>query len=145
MNDTNMNAMPPQPVDPASISMPPSIAPERPRSGCMKWGLVGCAGLSVIIIIGLIFVGTRAGSMLDWALAKVQDQILATCTPEVTVEQKAEFKAAYAPFIAKAKKGGIPAEKMSAFRSRMMAALSDSRVTPEEITDLTSGLKQLTQ
>jgi hypothetical protein len=143
MNDSN--TIPP-PIDPASsMTMPPSIAPESSRSGCMKWGLVGCAGLSVMLIVGLIFVGTRAGTMMDWALTKIQDQILLTCTPEVTAEQKAEFRAAYAPFIAKAKKGGIPAEKMSAFRKEMMAALSDGKVTPEELTELTNGLKQLTQ
>ena len=141
MNDTI-----PPPIDPASpMTMPPPNVADRSRSGCMKWGLVGCAGLSVILIVALIFVGTRAGTMMDWALGKIQDQILLSCTPEVTAEQKAEFRAAYAPFIAKAKKGGIPVDKMSAFRTKMMASLADSKVTPEELTELTNGLKQLTQ
>ncbi|MEO6324823.1 MAG: hypothetical protein ABIT01_18370 [Thermoanaerobaculia bacterium] len=138
MNET----IPPPPIDPSSrTTMPPPAIPDRTRSGCMKWGLVGCAGLSVIIIVGLIFIGTKG---MDWALGKIQEQILVSATPEVTAEQKAEFRAAYAPFIAKAKKGGIPVEKMSAFRSKMMSTLADSKVTPEELTELTGELKQLT-
>lgn len=123
-------------------STPPPALPELrhtepPRSGCLRWGLIGCALLSVLLIVGLVIVGTKG---VEWALVKLEDQTLAACTPEVTEVQKEAFRNAYTGFIARARMGKEPAGKMTAFRSKLMAAIADGKVTPEELTELTAAV-----
>lgn len=142
-----MNDVPPSP-DFGVPPPPPPLQPggaDRPRSGCMKWGLIGCAGLSVLVIVALVFLGMRARNMMDWALGKSRDKVLTSCTADVTPEQKEAFRQAYDPFVARAKMGKISIDRMTTFNKKMVGALSDDRVTPEEITDLTAGLKQLSE
>ena len=51
-------------------ALPPLVLPPRPepvdakRSGCLSWGLVGCAAASVIVIVGLVFLMSNARQMM---------------------------------------------------------------------------------
>ena len=122
---------------PIPFPMPPQGAP---RKGCLKWGLVGCAGASVVVICGLVFLMTNAKNMMDWAFDKMSDQVFAACTADVTPDAKNAFRAAIKEFGEKVKAGKVKADQVRAFQSSELAALSDGKVTPEELRDMTAFL-----
>jgi hypothetical protein len=139
----------PPPVSPA-----PGITPQGPitlplddaagrarRQGCLKWGLVGCAGASVAVIIGLLFLMSNAKKLMDFAFDQMSDQIVVACTPDVTPAEKDAFRAAMKSFAAKAKDHKVTAQQVAAFQGRVKAAISDNRVTAEELRALTTFLK----
>ena len=138
----------PAPITPGSPATAPPGVPipfpmpprEAPRKGCLTWGLVGCAGASVLVICGLVFLMTNAKNMMDWAFDKMSDQVLAACAADVTPDQKNAFRAALKEFGEKAKAGNVKADQVRAFQSRELAALSDGKVTSEELRDMTAFL-----
>ena len=130
--------LPPQP--PATLPFEDAAVRER-RQGCLKWGLVGCAGASVAVIIGLFFLMSNAKKLMDFAFDQMGDQIAVACTPDVTPAAKEEFRAAMKSFAAKAKDRKVTAQQVSAFQGRVKAAMADNRVTEEELRALTAFLK----
>jgi hypothetical protein len=82
----------------------------------------------------------NAKNMMDWAFDKMSDQVLAACAADVTPDQKNAFRAALKEFGEKAKAGNVKADQVRAFQSRELAALSDGKVTPEELRDMTAFL-----
>lgn len=130
------------PIPPPGVPFPLPIPPrETPRSGCLKWGLVGCAGASVLTIVGLVFLMTNAKNMMDWAFDKMSDQVFAACTQDVTPEEKNDFRAAIKEFSEKAKAGKVKTNQVRAFQSSELSALSDGKVTPDELRGMTAWLK----
>jgi len=130
--------MPPQ----GPITLPLEDAATRARrQGCLKWGLVGCAGASVAVIIGLLFLMSNAKKLMDFAFDQMGDQLVAASTPDVTPAEKEEFRAAMKSFAAKAKDRKVSAQQVSTFQGRVKAAIADNRVTPEELRALTAFLK----
>lgn len=111
------------------------------RQGCLKWGLVGCAGASVAVIIGLLFLMNNAKKLMDFAFDQMGDQIVAASAPDVTPAEKEDFRAAMKSFAAKAKDGKVTALQVTAFQGRVKAAIADNRVTAEELRALTAFLK----
>ena len=111
----------------------PPVAPGAP----MKWGLVGCAFLSLILIVGLVFLGTKAKDLLGGILAQMETQIVSACSPDVTPEAKEEFRAAWRSFTARASSGKVDREALAAFREKTAAAVADGVVTAPELKELT--------
>src|SRR5437016_10749479 len=115
---------------PANVPVPPTPLPPLPplepsgsdRKGCLKWGLIGCSGIAVIVVVALIFMSQR---MMDVALGTLESTITAACTPDVTPAQRAEFSEAMKAFTSRAKSGKVPTGEMSAFRSKIDAAAAD--------------------
>ena len=139
---------------PTSVSPAPGLPPQPPvllpiedvaqlarRQGCLKWGLVGCAGASVAVIIGLLFLMNNAKKLMDFAFDQMGEQIVAACAPDVTPAEKEEFRAALKAFTEKAKSGGVTPEQVTSFQSRVRSAVADNRVTAEELRALTAFLK----
>ncbi len=142
MSDTPAPITPGSPAaGPPGVPIPFPTVPQEPRKGCLKWGLVGCAGASVAVICGLVFLMTNAKNMMDWAFDKMSDQVFAACTADVTPDEKNAFRAALKEFSEKAKAGKVKADQVRAFQSSELAALSDGKVTPEELRDLSAFLK----
>jgi hypothetical protein len=137
-------APPPAPVLPPRL---PSTLPfedaagSARRQGCLKWGLVGCAGASVAVIVGLLFLMSNAKKLMDFAFDQMGGQIVAACGPDVTPPEKEDFRAALKAFSEKAKNGTVTAQQVSAFQGRVKVAVADSRVTAEELRSLTAFLK----
>lgn len=125
------------------VTLPPldDAAARARRQGCLKWGLVGCAGASVAVIIGLLFLMSNAKKLMDFAFDQMGDQIVAACAPDVTPAEKEEFRAAMKSFAAKAKDRKVNAQQVAAFQGRVKAAVADNRVTAEELRALTAYLK----
>ena len=111
------------------------------RQGCLKWGLVGCAGASVAVIIGLLFLMSNAKKLMDFAFDQMSDQIAIACGPDVAPAEKETFRAAMRSFAAKAKDRKVTAQQVAAFQGRVKAAMADNRVTAEELRALTAFLK----
>jgi hypothetical protein len=111
------------------------------RQGCLKWGLVGCAGASVAVIVGLLFLMSNAKKLMDFAFDQMGDQIVAASAPDVTPAEKDEFRAAMKAFSEKAKNRTVTAQQVTAFQGRVRAAVADGRVTAEELHSLTAFLK----
>jgi hypothetical protein len=117
---------------PTSVSPAPGLPPQPPvllpiedvaqlarRQGCLKWGLVGCAGASVAVIIGLLFLMNNAKKLMDFAFDKMGEQIVAACAPDVTPAEKEEFRTAMKAFSEKAKSRGVTPEQVTSFQSRV--------------------------
>lgn len=111
------------------------------RQGCLKWGLVGCAGASVAVIVGLLFLMSNAKKLMDFAFDQMGDQIVAACEPGVAPADKADFRAALKAFSAKTKDRSVTATQVSAFQGRVRTAVADNRVTAEELRSLTVFLR----
>jgi len=131
------------PLPQAPVTLPPleDAALRERRQGCLKWGLVGCAGASVAVIIGLLFLMNNAKKLMDYAFDQMGDQIVAACGPDVTPAEKEEFRAAMKSFAAKAKDRKVTAQQVAAFQGRVKAAVADNRVTAEELRALTAFLR----
>ena len=126
-------ASPIDPVPPSGVPLPP----RKPAPATMKWGLVGCAGLSLVLIVGLVFLSTRAKDLLGGILGQLETQIVAACAPDVTQAQKEEFRAAWRDFTERAKTGKLDREALSVFREKTTAALKDGVVSAAELKELT--------
>jgi hypothetical protein len=117
---------------------PLDLSADEKRSGCLKWGLVGCAALSVLLIAGLVVLGLKARGLLTWALDTMEGQVVAACTSEVTLEEKKAFREAFDGFSSNAKGTTPSPEKMRRLQQKVMTALSDGKVTPDELRELTA-------
>jgi hypothetical protein len=141
----------------AETPRPPGPAPQIPklpttlpfedeaarvrRQGCLKWGLVGCAGASVLVIVGLLFVLSNAKKFMGVLFEKVGDQVVAAAAPEVTPAEKERFRTALAAFAERAKAQKVSPSTVQAWQTRVTGALSDGRVTGDEIRSLTAWLE----
>lgn len=133
--------------DEAPPNPPPALPPlpepaDATKSGCLSWGLVGCAAGSVIVIVGLVFLMSNARQMMGWALTKLEDSVLMGCTSDVTAPDKAEFREAFSRFRSAAAEDKVTPTQVKEIQEKVTAAAADSRVTPEEIRDLTAALKK---
>jgi len=147
-NFAAMTETPPPP--PPAPGLPPSLPVTLPfeaaavrdrRQGCLKWGLVGCAGASVAVIVGLLFLMSKATKVMDFVFDQMGEQVVAACAPDVTPAEKEEFRAALKAFSEKAKNRGATSDQVLAFRTRVSLAIADNRVTAEELRALTAFLK----
>jgi hypothetical protein len=111
------------------------------RAGCLKWSLVGCAGASVLVIVGLLFVLSNAKKLMGLAFEKIGDQVVAASVPEVTPAEKERFRAALTAFAERAKSGKAQPATVQAWQSQVTGALADGRVTVDEIHSLTTWLE----
>jgi hypothetical protein len=111
------------------------------RAGCLKWGLVGCAGASVLVIVGMLFVLSNAKKLMGLAFEKIGDQVVAAATPDVTPAEKERFRTSLAAFAERAKAGKVQPTAVQAWQQQVSAAIADGRVTAEEIHGLTAWLE----
>lgn len=139
-----------EPVPPAPAPLVPKLPTTLPfedeaartrRAGCLKWGLVGCAGASVLLIVGLLFVLSNAKKLMGLAFEKIGDQVVAAAAPEVTPADKERFRASLAAFAERAKSGTVPPAVVQAWQTKVSGAIADGRVTADEIHGLTAWLE----
>jgi len=142
--------MPDTPRPPAPAPQIPKLPTTLPfedeaakarRQGCLKWGLVGCAGASVLVIVALLFALSHMREVMGTLLEKVGDEIVAAATADVAPAEKERFRAALALFSQKAQKGLVKPETVGEWRRRAASAVADGRVTAEELRSLTMWLE----
>src|SRR5258706_13403623 len=83
---------PPPPIQPGVATFPQPSEKIGTSRGCFKWGLIGCAGLSVVVIVGLVVLGTKAKGFLDSKLREKGEEIVAKATPDVTDAATSAFQ-----------------------------------------------------
>jgi hypothetical protein len=139
-----------EPVPPAPAPQIPKLPTTLPfedaagrarRDGCMKWGLVGCAGASVLLIVGMLFVLSNAKKLMGLAFEKIGDQVVAAAAPEVTPAEKERFRKSLTAFAERAKAGKAQPAVVQAWQSQVTGALADGRITADEMRSLTAWLE----
>jgi hypothetical protein len=124
---------------PTTLSFEDEAARAR-RQGCLKWGLVGCAGASVLLIVALLFLLSNAKKLMGLAFDKVGEQVVSLTTPDVTPAQKEDFREKLRAFAESAKDGKVKPADVQAWQSTVMAAISKGRITPADLGELTRWL-----
>jgi hypothetical protein len=116
--------------------LPPPAAAGGGRSTVLKWSLFGCTLVSAVLIVGLVVLSMKARSILSWALTRVEDQVMAGAGPDVTPADRQAFKDAYAGFTARARSGKASPDEVRDFQKKVLEALADGKVTPDEMRSL---------
>ncbi len=111
--------------------------------GCMKWGLVGCAVLSLVAIAGMVLFLRRAPQLMETLLGATEAQVVAAIVPEVPAAERESFRTEYAAFVAAAKAGKAKPEGIHAIQKKIVAALADNSVNAEELRAITDALRAM--
>lgn len=142
-----MSETSPPPVPAPQIPKLPTTLPfedeagRARRDGCMKWGLVGCAGASVLLIVGMLFVLSNAKKLMGLAFEKIGEQVVSAAALDVTPAEKERFRTALAAFAERAKSGKAQPAVVQAWQSQVSGALADGRITADEMRSLTAWLE----
>lgn len=138
-----MSSAAPPPIVPGA-GFPGLSAEKDPESrGCMKWGLVGCAILSLVAIAGLVLFLRRAPQLMETLLGATEAQVAAAIEPGVPPGEREAFRTEYAAFVAVAKAGKAKPEGIHAIQKKIVEALQDGRVNAEELRAITDALRAL--
>lgn len=138
-----MRAAVPDPMAPG----PPSAAlpgpGDAPARGCMRWGLVGCAVLAVVAVLGLVLFMRKAPQLMESLLGATEAQVVSAIAPEVPAEERDAFRTEYAAFVAAAKEGRARPDAIQKLQQGILAAMKDGRVDEEELRGLTEQLRAM--
>jgi hypothetical protein len=138
-----MSSAVPPPAFPGDGSLEHSLAKDVESRGCMKWGLVGCAALSLVAIAGLVLFLRRAPQLMETLLGATEAQVVAAIAPEVTAGERDAFRTEYAAFVAAAKAGKAKPDGIHAIQKKIVEALKDNRVNAEELRAITDALRAM--
>ncbi len=133
----------PPPIVPGDGSFPSSGGRDSESRGCMKWGLVGCAVLSVVAIAGMVLFLRRAPQLMESLLGATQTQVVSAIAPEVPAADREEFQREYAAFVAAAKTGKAKPDGIAAVQKRILEALKDGTVKADELRAITDALRAI--
>jgi len=134
---------PPEAPVPAGAPLPPASAADAPARGCMRWGLVGCALLSVVAIAGMVLFLRKAPRIMEQLLGATEAQVVAAIEKEVPEAEREAFRLEYAAFVETAKAGKAKPEDIQKLQAKIVAALKDDKVSSEELKGLTEQLRSM--
>ena len=138
-----MSSAVPPPIVPGAGFYGPSGTKDPESRGCMKWGLVGCAVLSLVAIAGMVLFLRRAPQLMETLLGATEAQVVAAIGPEVPAEERDAFRTEYAAFVAAAKAGKAKPSGIHAIQKKIVEALQDDRVNAEELRAITDALRAM--
>ena len=138
-----MNSAAPPPIGPGKGPLGPSATKDAESRGCMKWGLLGCAVLSLVAIAGIVLFLRRAPQMMETLLGATEAQVVTAIAPEVPAGERDAFRAEYAAFVAAAKAGKAKPEGIHAVQQKIVGALEDGSVNAEELQAITEALRAM--
>ena len=138
-----MSSVAPPPIAPGEGLFPPSGTKDPESRGCMKWGLVGCAILSLVAVAGIVLFLRRAPQLMETLLGATQTQVVSAIAPEVPVADRDAFQREYAAFVAAAKAGKAKPEGIHAVQKKIVGALEDGSVNAEELQAITEALRAM--
>ena len=138
-----MSSAAPPPIVPGDGPFGPSGTKDPESRGCMKWGLLGCAVLSLVAIAGMVLFLRRAPQLMETLLGATEAQVVAAIAPEVPAGERDAFRTEYAAFVAAAKAGKAKPEGVHAIQKKIVEALQDGRVTAEELGAITDALRAM--
>ena len=138
-----MSSSPPPPISPGDALVPGGGEKDSRPGGVLKWGLVGCAGLSVLLIIGMVLFLRKAPELMESLLAATEGQVVAAIAADVPPAEREAFRTEYAAFVAAAKSGKARPEHIQGLQKKVLASLEDRTVTGEELKGLTEHLRSV--
>ena len=139
-----MSSTPPPPIFPGGPAAMREEKDARP-GGVLKWGLVGCAGLSVLLIVGMVLFLRTAPQLMESLLGATESKVLSAIAAEVPAAEREAFRKEYAVFVETAKTGKAKPDDIQGLQKKIVAALEDRTVTGEELKGLTEHLRSMPQ
>lgn len=133
---------PPEATVPSGAPVAPPAA-DVPARGCMRWGLVGCALLSVVAIAGMVLFLRKAPRIMEQLLGATEAQVVAAIEKEVPEAEREAFRLEYDAFIETAKAGKARPDDIQKLQAKIVAALKDNKVSEEELKGLTEQLRSI--
>jgi hypothetical protein len=109
----------------------------------MRWGLAGCAVLSVVAIVGMVLFMRKAPELMETLLGATEAQVVSAIAPEVSAEERESFRKEYAAFVVASKEGKARPEAIQRLQRGILDALKDGRVDEEELRGLTEQLRAM--
>jgi hypothetical protein len=124
------------PIPPAPEA-PAAIEPEAAGRGCLKKSLIGCgvvALLCALVFIAIvIYVRQRPETITDAVMNQVESHYAA----DVTAQEKARLREAYADFRTALKEHRVSRDPLDRMRSTLLSSGSQSEISRFQVRDLT--------
>jgi len=124
------------PIPPAPET-PAAIEPEAAGRGCLKKSLIGCgvvALLCALVFIAIvIYVRQRPETITDAVMNQVESHYAA----DVTAQEKARLREAYADFRTALKEHRVSRDPLDRMRSTLLSSGSQSEISRFQVRDLT--------
>jgi hypothetical protein len=125
-------------------------APPAPaqKSGCAKWGLLGCGlgGCLVVVLLlvagGLVMRGGM-GRIVEFALSRLDREALGMMSSEVTPEQRAEFTSQVTQLRANLGAKRVELVHVQPILQELRDATRDNVLSPDEVRDLTETMRDI--
>ena len=137
-----MSSTPPPPISPGGPAATREEKDARP-GGVLKWGLVGCAGLSVLLIVGMVLFLRKAPQLMESLLGATESQVVGAIAADVPAAEREAFRTEYAAFVETAKAGKAKADDIQGLQKKIVASLEDRTVSGEELKGLTEHLRSM--
>ena len=130
---------------PVSATIPPVVpAPIEPPAGGSGWGkriLIGCGVIALILatclVVVVLYFRQHPETFTDFVMKNAETRYAADVTPQ----EKADLRAAYAEFRAALKEHRVR-ESSEGMRSRLTGLGSQNQITREQVRDLTAAFRQ---
>lgn len=141
---SSVSSLPPNPPSPGSFGAPPPPpgAAATPRGGCLRKGLVGCGVAGFVLLLGFIgavlYLRRNPQVVTDYAVRQVEEH----GAPDVTGEDKADFRAAYAAYRERLRSGSSDPGPAQRLRSVLMQGGPRNEFTREQVHALTESFRQ---
>ena len=137
-----MSSTPPPPISPGGPATTREEKDARP-GGVLKWGLVGCAGLSVLLIVGMVLFLRKAPQLMESLLGATESQVVGAIAADVPAADREAFRTEYAAFVEAAKAGKAKPDEIQGLQKKIVASLEDRSVTGAELKGLTDHLRSM--
>jgi hypothetical protein len=107
-----------------------------------KWVPIGCGTASAVILVllfagGAIVNGPRLAQMMDYILGTSLGELKGMYAKEITEQQKSQFDAEVNRLRDGLRNDKVSVQNLQPFLKAMQTAISDKKVTPDELDRLT--------
>jgi hypothetical protein len=115
-----------------------------------RWVPMGCGSASAVFLVllfvaGAVFTGSYFGEFMDFIIGTSLGEVRSMYGPDVTMEQKERFETELETMRTALRGGNVPVQKLQPFMKSMQAAISDKRVTGQELDELTKAAHEATE
>jgi len=111
-----------------------------------SWMVAGCGSLSIVLLVVLFGTGYAAAhgglsSLTKWFFSQSRGELAGMYTKDVTAAQKAAFDAEMNEMQKNVDAKRVGIEKLQPLLSDIRGAMSDQRVTPQELEKMTGDAR----
>ena len=134
---------PQAPLPPLPEPFAPSPRPLR-SPGCGRGALIGCGVLIALLGIGAVGLALNADRMLVWILHRLEAQVEAKMPADLTTEERARFKSAFADLYRTVDEDKVDPTAVQALQRELFALSTDvdRGLTREQVLRLTEAVER---